>query len=89
MTNVIGFDTPSKRKAIAEAQTKQENNPQAIQLGGGTGMNAEKLKAETLQRLSQLGDIICGNNFQQYPPQQRQQILLDFAYYSKVADTVL
>jgi len=89
MNNVIGFDTPSKRKAIAEKGNQQENNPQEIQMNGGTGMNLERLKAETIQRLSQLGDVICSNDFQRYAPQQRQQILLDFAYYSKVADSVL
>jgi len=86
MTNVVGFDTPSKKLAIAEAEPKAQNASQEIPT---SEVNNERLKQETLQRLSQLGKVICSNNFQQYPPQQRQQILLDFAYFSKVADTVL
>lgn len=82
----IGFNTPSKR--LAEAQEK-ENNAQKLPTSGVAGMNLDKLKAETIERINQLGSVICSDNFQKYPPQQRQQILLDFAYYSKVADSVL
>lgn len=84
MRTVIGFNTPSKEKLQKELNAQSQNTPQSQAI-----IDADKLKMETIQRLSQLGDVICSNAFQQYPPQQRQQILLDFAYYSKVADTVL
>jgi len=85
MRNAIGFDTPSKAKLQAELNAQ----PQEPQMQMNLQVDAQKLKAETMQRLSQLGNVICNDGFSQYPPQQRQQILLDFAYYSKVADSIL
>lgn len=87
MRTLIGFTTPSKEKAQAELDAQTENQPSQMQMNQQGDI--QKLKMETIERLSQLGDVICSDNFQKYPPQQRQQILLDFAYYSKVADTVL
>jgi len=83
---IIGFDTVSKAQAQAELDAQTPNAPQMQMNVQG---DAEKLKMETIQRLSQLGDLICNVGFSQYPPMQRQQILLDFAYYSKVADSIL
>ena len=87
MRNVIGFDTPSKRKAIEEMDAN--SNAQESQMNRGVGMNLERLRAETIHRLSRLGDVICSDEFQKYSAHQKQQILMDFAYYSKVADSVL
>lgn len=84
MRNAIGFDTPSKAKLQEELNAKPQPQIQMNPQG-----DAQKLKMETMQRLSQLGDAICNDSFQRYPPLQRQQILLDFAYYSKVADSIL
>ena len=85
MRNAIGFDTPSKAK-MQEGLT-QAQEPQGQQIGFQG--DSQKLKMETIERLSKLGDLICNDGFSQYPPMQRQQILLDFAYYSKVADSIL
>ena len=85
MRTVIGFNTPSKEKLQEELNAQSDAPQMQMNLQG----DAQKLKMETIQRLSQLGDAICSDKFQQYPPQQRQQILLDFAYYSKVADSIL
>jgi hypothetical protein len=87
MRNVVGFDTPSKRKATEEMSNQQENNQQESLVNAK--VNNERLKAETIQRINQLGSIICSDEFQTYAPQQRQVILMDFAYFSKVADSVL
>jgi hypothetical protein len=72
---------------MQEQEGKQNNNAQSIQ--ADMGLNMERLKMETIQRLSKLGDVICSDDFQKYSAHQRQQILMDFAYYSKVADSVL
>lgn len=85
MRSAIGFDTPSKAKLQAELNAQGE----APQMQMNAQVDSQKLKIETIQRLSQLGDLICNDGFSQYPPMQRQQILLDFAYYSKVADSIL
>jgi len=79
--NIIGFDTPSKAKAQKEL-SKGTQKEKPIEL------NMDKLKQETLVRLSSLGNLITSNDFIKYEPQQRQQILLDFTYYSKVADNL-
>ena len=85
MRNAIGFDTPSKAKLQAELNAQ----PQQPQMQMNPQVDSEKLKTETIKRLSQLGDLICNDGFSEYPPQQRAQILMDFAYYSKVADSIL
>jgi hypothetical protein len=87
MRNLIGFGTPSKEKAQEELNAQTDNESSEVQMNQQVG--SERLAKETLERLSQLGDVICSDNFQSYPTQQRQQILLEFAYYSKVADSVL
>ena len=85
MRNLIGFNTPSKEQAQEDlnAQTESAPMPQGME-----GMNTERLKQETLMRLQQLGDVITSPQYGEYAPQQKQQILMDFAYYSKVADSL-
>ena len=84
--NIIGFDTPSKAKAQEELNSQSsKSNPLA---GMGRG-DSEKVKMETIQRLQTIGNVITSDEFQKYPPTQRQQLLLDFTYYSKVADSIL
>ncbi len=85
MRTLIGFDTASKKQAQKELNKKSNGKVQQAQ----EDVSMDKLKQQTVQRLSQLGGVICSNEFQKYPQEQRQQILLDFAYFSKVADTVL
>jgi len=77
----IGFNTASKRQAEEQEQTPK-NSPLTM------GMEVERLKAETIGRLSQLGEVITGEAFNQYSPQQKAQLLMDFTYYSKVADSL-
>jgi hypothetical protein len=84
MRNVIGFDTPSKAKLQDELNAQSKSSTQMQVIG-----DLDKLKMETVQRLSQLGDLICNDGFVNYSMIQRQQLLLDFAYYSKVADSIL
>jgi hypothetical protein len=79
---MIGFNTPSKRKT--ERSQKAVAKTQAVTLSG----DENSIKLETISRLSQIGDLICGDKFQQLPQQHRQQMLMDFAYYSKVIDTL-
>ena len=83
--NVIGFDTPSKAKAQEELNNQSNGNNL---LNDVSGMSTA-VKIETCQRLEQLGGVICGNDFASLPPQQRQQLLLDFTYYSKVVDNII
>jgi len=73
----IGFNTPSKKEAEA-SMTSTQNSP----------LNTEVLKGETMSRLGQLGNAICHENFSSLPLEQKQAILVDFAYYSKVADSL-
>lgn len=84
MRNVIGFNTPSKKKLQDELNAQSESSTQVQVVG-----DLDKLKSETIQRLSQLGSVICSDEFQKYPQQQRQQLLLDFTYHSKVADSIM
>ena len=77
----IGFNTPSKRQAETQEKTLPNVNMEM-------GVNVERLKNETIGRLSQLGSLITSEVFTQYSPEQKAQILMDFAYYSKVADTL-
>ena len=85
--NVIGFDTPSKKEAQKDLNNQSNNNNSPL-AGLGRG-DSEKVKMETMQRLQTIGDAIISNEFQSYPPQQRQQLLMDFTYYSKVADSFM
>ncbi len=84
MRNVIGFNTPSKKKLQDELNAQSKSSTQMQVVG-----DLDKLKSETIQRLSQLGSVICSDEFQKYPQQQRQQLLLDFTYHSKVADSIM
>jgi len=83
--NVIGFDTPSKAIAQEELNSKSSNNSPLNDVGG----MSTAVRIETCQRLEQLGGVICGSDFASLPPQQRQQLLMDFAYYSKVVDNIM
>ena len=77
--NIIGFDTPSKAKAQKDL-SKGAKKEKPVEL------NINKLKQETINRVSSLANLIVSNDFVKYEPIQRQQILMDFTYYSKVAD---
>ena len=80
--NIIGFNTPSKAKAQSELVNVEQVQEPMFEL------NMDKLRQETAQRLNSLCQLITSNDFIKYEPMQRQQILLDFTYYSKVADTL-
>jgi hypothetical protein len=83
MRTIIGFDTPSKAKAQEELNNAQTQN-EAPQMN----MNLDKLHADTVMRLEHLGNVIMSEQFQEYNEQSKAQILNDFAYYSKVADSI-
>jgi len=85
MRNLIGFDTPSKAKAQEELSGQGDSQPQ---MDMGMPMNSEKLKQETLLRLQELGAIITSPQYNAYKQEHKTQILLDFTYYSKVADSL-
>jgi len=88
MRNLIGFDTPSKKKAMEgyknNSEENQELDMQEIQMFVDSAN--EKTRLETYERLTNLGNVICSDDFQKYSQNHRQQILMDFAYYSKVFD---
>jgi len=74
--SVVGFNTPSKRKAIADAG-KQGNSPQNSQL-----------QAESYERVNDLGAMIMSPQFASLPAEQKQAMLIDFAYYKNVAEAL-
>jgi hypothetical protein len=86
MRNLIGFDTPSKTQAQGEMKSQAGANSPRLE---APQVNVAKLKMETIIRLKQLGDAITSPQFQMYEQEQKQQILMDFAYYSKVADSLM
>jgi hypothetical protein len=73
----IGFNTPSKKEA-EETMNQTQSSP----------LNVDAVKSQTMSRLGQLGNIICSNDFAGLPLEQKQAMLVDFAYYSKVADSL-
>jgi len=79
--SVVGFNTPSKRKAIADAG-KQGNSPQ---MGG---MPNSQLQAESYERVNDLGAMIMSPQFASLPAEQKQAMLIDFAYYKNVAEAL-
>jgi len=81
MPGIVGFNTPSKRKAIAEAKDKV-NSPQM------DGMPTSQLQADTYERVNELGQMIMSPQFATLPAEQKQAMLIDFAYYKQVADTL-
>ena len=78
--SVVGFDTPSKRKAVAVA--KKENSPHV------NGMPSNSLQAETYERVNALGDAIMNPQFASLPNEQKQAMLIDFAYFKQIADSI-
>jgi hypothetical protein len=81
MRNLIGFDTPSKRSAMKEQDSIASEKEVCVDM--------EKLKMETISRLYRLGQVICSNEFQKFSQHQKQELLREFSYYSKVADSFL
>lgn len=75
----IGFNTPSKR----QAEAMEQKSPQ---MDNKIPVNA--LQAETYERVNQLGNIIMSPAFASLPPEQKQIMLIDFAYFKNVADTL-
>jgi hypothetical protein len=73
---MIGFDTPSKR--LAEQEDKKL---------GQHSVGIEKLavKAETIQRVETLGQLIISEIYNSYSPEQKIHILQEFTFLSKVA----
>jgi hypothetical protein len=81
--NLVGFNTPSK----ALAQEEMNSNPQVQGVQMPT-TNLEMLKMESAHRASVLGTLITTPAFNVYNQEQRTQILMDFAYFSKVAESL-
>jgi hypothetical protein len=78
---VVGFNTPSKKIAVAEAE-KKGNSPQ---MGG---MPTSSLQAESYERVNDLGEFIMSPQFATLPAEQKQAMLIDFAYYKNVAEAL-
>ena len=76
----IGFNNASKRQA------EQMEKKAAKQTMGQMPVNA--LQAETYERVNQLGNLIMSPQFASLPPEQKQVMLIDFAYFKSVADTL-
>lgn len=72
----IGFNTPSK----IEAEAMEQNSPQMREIP------TSQLKAETYERVNELSSMIMSPQFATLPAEQKQTILIDFAYYKQVAD---
>ena len=51
-------------------------------------MSVTPLKAETYDRVNTLGDMILSPLFATLPPEQKQAMLIDFAYFKSVADNL-
>jgi hypothetical protein len=75
----IGFDTLSKRQA---EETENKNSPQMAQ------MPSTALQAETYDRVNSLGDMILSPQFASLPVEQKQAMLVDFAYFKNVAESL-
>ena len=75
----IGFNTPSKRQAEA---TENNNSPQPQQV------SVSYLQHETISRLQQLGNMICSPQFSSLPPEQKELMLNDFAYFTNLANAL-
>ena len=78
----IGFDTPSKAKNEAIDAQKQKSPL------GTSQAEIDVIKAQTVQRLNSIGNLIIGENFARLSVEQKAKILSDFAYYSKIIDTL-
>jgi hypothetical protein len=81
----IGFNTPSKRQAEDLETSKGQNSPQ---MGIEQMMSVTPLKAETYDRANSLGSMILSPMFATLPPEQKQAMLIDFAYFKSVADNL-
>jgi len=77
----IGFKT----KATREQEANSNNSPQEQE----ELINVTPLQAETFERINSMNEFICGNEFSKLKEEDKQKVLLDFSYYSKVAAIVL
>ena len=82
MRNLVGFNTPSKALAQEEMNSNQAQEMQA------PTTSLEMLKMESEHRANVLGNLITTPAFNVYNQEQRAQILMDFAYFSKVAESL-
>jgi len=78
----IGFNTPSKRQA---EELEGQNSPQPQQMGE---MPTGHLQAQTIQKMQALGDMICSPNFATLPVAQKEMMLIDFAYFTNLANVL-
>jgi hypothetical protein len=78
MSNVVGFNTPSKR--LAEEQAK--NSPQI------EAMPVSNLQAEAVMRFETLTDMILSPQFATLPQDQKEMMMVDFAFYKNVAEAL-
>lgn len=83
MYNIVGFETPSKKLAIAEVEGK--NKPQQE---GEKVISIDGVRNDTYERLQALGETIMSSEFANFPPEVKQIMLFDFAYYKNVADVL-
>jgi len=83
MRNLVGFNTPSK--VLAQEQMSSQSQVQEMQM---PTTNLEMLKMESIQRANELGNLITTPAFNVYNQEQRAKILMDFNYYTKVAESL-
>jgi len=73
----IGFKTKSQRSKELKASSIEEDKE--------TITCDTFLQAETIERIDAMNNYICGKEFQKLADEDKQRILLDFSYYSKVS----
>jgi len=76
---MLGFDTPSKRLA-EQAEKMQAKQPSVM-----PGADNLIVKAEAIERVESLGQLIISEGYNAYSPEQKIHILQEFAFLSKVA----
>jgi hypothetical protein len=69
MRTLIGFNTTSKQES--QKEMSKVSNP--------------IIKQHAIVELEKLNNIICGEEFQRYSPNDKQQILIEFAQLSILA----
>ena len=79
--DMLGFDTPSKR--LAEQEEKKQGQQHSV--GIGAGIEKLVVKAEAIERVETLGQLIISESYNAYSPEQKIHILQEFAFLSKVA----
>lgn len=73
--NIVGFDTPSKREAVKEINSKK--NP---------SVNKDMIVLETERRFKSIKHLMNTDEFKRMSIQAQQEIYTQFTYYSKLIE---